>query len=158
MFIETELYKKILWCIPIPTVDIIFLNSQKQILLGKRNNEPLIGVYYIPGGRINKWETTIYAARRKAKEEMGLDIDTSRLQFIGAVYDDIFENSAFELVTTHCIPITYVYTLDKKEESQLSLWDNQHSDFRFFSLDDSVLHELVKLRIKDLKKYYTYSL
>ncbi len=49
MFIETELYKDILRNIPIPTVDILFMNSQKELLLGKRNNEPLMGVYYIPG-------------------------------------------------------------------------------------------------------------
>ncbi len=54
MFIEKELYKDILRNMPIPTVDILFVNSQGELLLGKRNNEPLMGVYYIPGGRVNK--------------------------------------------------------------------------------------------------------
>lgn len=54
MFIEKEIYKDILIHIPIPTVDILFVNSQSKLLLGKRNNEPLMGVYYIPGGRVNK--------------------------------------------------------------------------------------------------------
>lgn len=152
MFIEKELYKTILQCIPIPTVDIIFLNSHNEILLGKRNNEPLLGIYYIPGGRINKWETTLVAAERKSKEELGIDIDITKLQFIGATYNDIFDNSAFENISTHCIPITYIYKLWKQEESMLSLWDNQHSDLRFFSIDDPNIHELVQLRINDLKK------
>jgi len=152
MFIEKELYKSILGCMPIPTVDIIFLNAQNQFLLGKRNNEPLLGVYYIPGGRINKWETTLIAAKRKAKEELGIDIDTTRLRFIGATYDDIFPNSAFEGISTHCVPTTYVYRLDAREESSISLGDNQHSDLMFFSIDDPSLHELVQLRVTDLKK------
>ena len=54
MFIEKELYVDIIRNMPIPTVDILFLNSQNELLLGKRNNEPLMGIYYIPGGRVDK--------------------------------------------------------------------------------------------------------
>ncbi len=150
MFIEKELYIDILNCMPIPTVDILFLNSKNQILLWKRNNEPLMWVYYIPGWRVNKWEHSLDTAKRKAREELGIDIDSTRLQFIW-VYDDIFENSAFEGISTHCIPVTYLYPLTLAEESQLSLWDTQHSDLRFFSLDDPSLHEMVKIRIQDMK-------
>lgn len=149
MFIEKELYKDILTHIPIPTVDILFVNSQGELLLGKRNNEPLMWVYYIPGGRVNKWERSLDAAHRKAQEELGMDIDISRLQFVW-VYDDIFENSAFEDISTHCIPVTYLYSLSPGEESELSLGDSQHSDLRFFSLDDPSLHEMVKMRIRDI--------
>ncbi len=151
MFIEKSLYMDILRNMPIPTVDLLFLNFHKQILLGKRNNDPLMGVYYIPGGRVNKWERSFDTAKRKAKEELGIVIDLSRLQFLG-VYDDIFENSAFERISTHCIPVTYVYQLSSDEELALSLWDAQHSDLQFFSLDDPNLHEMVQMRVKDLRK------
>ena len=151
MFIEKSLYMDILRYMPIPTVDILFVNSQNQILLGKRNNEPLIGVYYIPGGRVNKWEYSLDTAKRKAKEELGIDIDIFRLQFVG-VYDDIFENSTFEGISTHCIPVTYLYRLNFDEEKNLSLGDSQHSDLRFFSLDDPSLHEMVEMRVRDMKK------
>ena len=150
MFIEKELYKDILRNIPIPTVDILFLNSKNELLLGKRNNEPLLGIYYIPGGRINKWEKLLDAAHRKAKEEVWIDIDITKLRFIW-VYDDIFENSAFDNISTHCIPITYSYLLDTDEEWMISLWDAQHSDFRFFSFSDESLHNMVKLRLLSLK-------
>ena len=134
---------------PIPTVDILFINSAKELLLGKRNNEPLMWVYYIPGGRVNKWERSLETAKRKAREELGIDIDISKLQFVW-VYDDIFENSAFDGISTHCIPVTYLYQLDRTEELGLSLWDTQHSDLRFFSLDDPSLHEMVNMRINDM--------
>ncbi len=149
MFIEKELYKNILGCMPIPTVDILFLNSKNELLLGKRNNEPLKWVYYIPGGRVNKWEKSLDAAKRKAFEELGLSIDVTRLEFIW-VYDDIFHNSAFDHISTHCIPVTYSYRLDGSEESMLSLGDTQHADLRFFSLSDNALHEMVYMRIKDM--------
>ena len=41
MFIEKDTYQMILSCMPIPTVDILFVNSKNEILLAKRNNEPL---------------------------------------------------------------------------------------------------------------------
>ncbi|MBC7504070.1 NUDIX domain-containing protein [Candidatus Gracilibacteria bacterium] len=151
MFIEKSLYTDILRNMPIPTVDILFLNSQNQILLGKRNNEPLMGIYYIPGGRVNKGERSLDATKRKVFEELGINIDISRLQFVG-VYDDIFENSAFDDITTHCIPVTYLYQLNSYEELELSLGDAQHSDLQFFSLDDPSLHEMVQMRVRYLRK------
>lgn len=151
MFIDKELYKKILDNIPIPTVDILFFNTSWWLLLAKRNNEPLKGIYYIPGWRVNKWEKSIDAAKRKAYEELGISIDASKLQFIG-VYDDIFDRSAFDNISTHCIPVTYSYQLDIDEEWMISLWDTQHSDLRFFSLSDESLHHMVKLRVSDLKQ------
>ncbi len=151
MFIEDALYQDILRYMPIPTVDILFINSRDEVLLGKRNNEPLMWVYYIPGGRVNKWEISLHAAKRKAKEELAIDIDMSRLQYIG-VYDDIFENSAFANISTHCIPVTYSYFLDPSEEDKVALGDRQHSDLQFFSFTDPSLHKSVKIRIADLEK------
>ena len=151
MFIEKELYVDIIRNMPIPTVDILFLNSQNELLLGKRNNEPLMGVYYIPGWRVNKWERSLDTAKRKATEELGINIDISRLQFVW-VYDDIFEGSAFADISTHCIPVTYLYQINSDEEPEIFLWDFQHSDLRFFSLDDPSLHEMVRMRAIDLRK------
>lgn len=152
MFIEKDLYIKILEVMPIPTLDILFLNSKNQLLLGKRVNEPLHWVFYIPWGRINKWETLLNAAKRKSYEELGLDIDIARLKFLW-IYDDIFDNSAFEWVNTHCIPTTYYYQLNQEEEKNLNLGDGQHTELQFFDLEDSWLHKQVLLRIKDLKNY-----
>ncbi len=108
-----------------------------------------MGVYYIPGWRVNKWEKSFDAAKRKAFEELGITIDISRLQFVW-VYDDIFDNSAFEDISTHCIPVTYLYLLNLREESELSLGDSQHSDLKFFPFDDPSLHDMVKMRIVDM--------
>lgn len=147
--IPREIYTTIVEYIPIPTVDLLFLNSQNQLLLAKRTNEPLKWVYYLPGGRVFKWERSIDTAQRKAQEELWINIDTGKLRFIG-VYDDIFENSAFENISTHCIPVTYAYRLTLEEEWTLRLGDAQHSDFRFFDLGDESLHDMVKMRIADI--------
>jgi len=150
MFIEKNLYKQIVTYCPIPTVDIIFINEQHQILLCLRNNAPLKEVYYIPWGRIYKNETYYDALKRKSKEEVSLDIDVNKLRFV-KVYDDIFDNSAFWEVWEHCITLTFFYPLTRNEEKNIKIWDTQHTEYKFFDIHEEGLHDMIKTRIKDIK-------
>ena len=156
MFIEDILYKKILQTSIIPTVDIIFLNKDKKILLWLRKNAPLQWIYYIPWWRREKNEIIVQSAARKSKQELGIDIDTTKLIFLW-VYDDIFDDSAFDKISTHCCPVTYVYKLTEKEEKDIVI-DTQHQSFRFFSKDDLSLHPMVLMRIKDMEKNYLFTI
>ncbi|MFA7285058.1 MAG: DegT/DnrJ/EryC1/StrS family aminotransferase [Candidatus Absconditabacterales bacterium] len=150
MFIPEELYRQIVENAVISTVDLLFLNSKNQLFLCYRNNEPLKDIYYIPGGRINKGEPMIQAACRKAKDEVGLDIDPTKLQFLG-VYDDLLDNSTYPGVSSHYIPVTYVYRLSQQEEQHIGISDDQHSGHKFFDSEDNSLHPMVKKRIEDMK-------
>lgn len=150
MYIEHNIYKTIMEHSVINTIDVIFINKDNHILLWLRNNEPLQWVYYIPGGRRHKNELIIDSAKRKMKEELWLDVDTERLIFLW-VYDDIFENSMFEGVGSHYISITYVYRLTEKEETNIGITDSQHSSIQFFNPEDPNLHEMVKIRVRDMK-------
>jgi 8-oxo-dGTP diphosphatase len=58
---------------PTPTVDTI-IQSDSQILLVKRKNEPFKGYFALPGGFINEGERVEDAAKREVKEETSLDI------------------------------------------------------------------------------------
>lgn len=151
MFLKPEVYKIILDNSIVITVDVIFVNGKGEILLGLRNNEPLKWVYYIPGGRRFKGETINEWVSRKMKEELWLDIDTEKL-FLLSVYDDIFDNSAFEGIETHTCSITYVYHLSENEEKNIWISDSQHCGIKFFDINDPNLHDLVKIRVKDMKE------
>jgi ADP-ribose pyrophosphatase YjhB (NUDIX family) len=72
MIIEQDLYEKILRVMPIPCVDLLVGDSSGRILLVKRNNEPMAGQWWFPGGRVLFNETRDQAARRKLLEECGL--------------------------------------------------------------------------------------
>jgi len=150
MFIEDSLYKEIIENTIIQTVDIVFLNRKNQILLGLRKNNPLEWVYYLPWWRRNKNEKMLDSAKRKSKEELWIDINISKLIFLW-VYDDIYNNSIYKNVWTHCSPIIYVYKLSKKEINEIKI-DKQHSEFKFFNLDDKDLDKTIKERILDIKK------
>lgn len=152
MYIDEKIYKIIVEDSIIPTCDIICLTKDKEILLCLRNNEPLKWIYYIPGWRRYKGERIIDSVKRKADEELWLQVDDSRLSFLG-VYDDIYSNSAFEWISTHCEAITFVYEINDDEIKNIKV-DKQHSDFRFFSIDDSWLYESIYERINDIKKLF----
>ncbi len=154
MYIDEESYKTIVRNSIIPACDIICITKDKKILLCLRNNEPLKWIYYIPWWRRYKNEKMIDSAKRKAYEELWLEVDTNRLTFLG-IYDDIYDNSAFEWISTHCEAITFVYSINDEELKNIKV-DKQHSDFRFFDINDSWLYESIYERINDIKKLFTY--
>jgi len=149
MFLNDIIYKEIMEYSIIPTVDILFIKNNSEVLLGLRDNKPLKWVYYFPWGRIEKWEKIMDAATRKMEEELWYKLDVSRLRFLN-VYDDFFNESIYEWVTLQNITITYVYLLEDNEMNRFKPNDSQHNEFRFFEIDDNSLHDRVKLRIKDL--------
>ncbi len=152
MLIPREIYQQIVEYAAIPTVDIIFLDKDKKVLLWLRTNEPLQWSYYIPGWRIEKGETIIQAALRKAKEETSLIIDETKLQFVGT-YDDIFDSSAFIWLSTHCIPSIFVYRLDEHEVPHIHC-DSQHSEMKFFAYNDVLLHPHLQSRLAHIQSVY----
>ena len=63
-------YQKIIKSIPIFCLDFL-ISSNDKILLLKRNQEPLKGEYWVPGGRLYFKENIDKAAERILKREIG---------------------------------------------------------------------------------------
>ncbi len=150
MYIKNKIYKDILKNIIVQTVDIIFLNEDNKILLWLRKNSPLKWEYYLPGWRRLKNETIQDSVIRKSKEEIWINIDIDKLKFLW-VYDDIYEDSMYENISSHYSPIIFVYKLSKEEEKNLKI-DEQHENFIFFDLTDNSLCDILKVKINDLIK------
>ena len=62
---------------PIPAVHAI-ITAQGRHLLLRRRIAPLLGVWWIPGGRVHKYEALPDAIRREVQEETGLTCRTIR--------------------------------------------------------------------------------
>ena len=73
MYIDQNIYNVILSTMPIICVDILVVNKYGKILLIKRNELPAKNQWWLPGGRLFKNEELTDCAKRKAKEEIGLD-------------------------------------------------------------------------------------
>ncbi len=145
-----EKYRELLDTTPVCTVDVLFFNHDKtKTLLFKRTNKPVKGVYFSIGGRLLKGEKIVDGAVRQAMRETGVRVKKSALVF-GGVQEEIHKTSIFKGVSYHAVDIFYGYILDKQE---IKL-DNQHSDFRWFSVSDKTLHPLIKSKIKSILKAY----
>jgi len=73
MHIPQNIYAKIVHLMPIPCVDLLVEDENGKILMIKRANEPAKGQWWFPGGRVHFLETREQAAKRKLKEECGLE-------------------------------------------------------------------------------------
>ena len=88
-WIEPSLFRRILALMPMPAVHAI-ITAEGQHLLLQRQIAPLQGGWWIPGGRVHKYEALPDAIRREVLEETGLTCAT--LRSVGTVtflIDDI---------------------------------------------------------------------
>ena len=122
--IPTDFYRKIVDVIPILCVDVV-IRDKDRFLLVKRANEPVRGRWWVPGGRVLKGETITTAAKRKMKEELGINVKL--LEPLG-YYEKHFKKNEFGLESgIHTVSIV---VLAKLLSSKVKL-DNQSSAWRF---------------------------
>ena len=103
-----------------------------QLLLGKRNNDPLKGEWFTPGGRIHKNETWQNALLRIAEVEVGLsDIEVEGFSLMG-VWDHFYSTSAVdENTSTHYVNLPHSAELGSRPQITL---DDQHGEFEWIDL------------------------
>lgn len=106
-------YKYILENMPISCVDLIVFHEGK-VLLVRRNQNPSGGELSVPGGRILKNETFVEAVKRKAKEEVGLDVRITKKVGFFEFFD---RRGMFKDLKTgiHSVTCVFVVTLTKKD-------------------------------------------
>lgn len=75
MIVSDEEYRRILSVMPVVCIDCLVVNEQGEYLLVKRQNEPLKGQYWVPGGRLHKNERLTDAVHRKMRQEIGVDVN-----------------------------------------------------------------------------------
>ena len=69
--LDVQTFKTVIENTPLVSIDLCLV-CDGQLLLGKRNNDPLKGEWFTPGGRIHKNETWQDALLRIAEVELGL--------------------------------------------------------------------------------------
>jgi ADP-ribose pyrophosphatase YjhB (NUDIX family) len=145
-FIEEDLYNKIRKLMPRPAVDVILFNKDfSKTLLFKRNNSPLKNNYYSLGGRLHLSESFLECASRKIKEEIGLIINKDLLIKVGVISELFLEKEQKE----HFIVIYFSLILE--EDSNLIL-DSQHSESKWFDVEDETIHPYLKKKIRECIK------
>ena len=119
-------YRSFLSTMPIVCVDCLVMNDRREFLLVKRRNEPLLGEYWVPGGRVRKGERLAEAVHRKMQEEIGVDVEIVK----GVGYFEEFYEKTKENATGGVHSISFVYLV--KPRSYAIKLDGQSSAWGWF--------------------------
>ena len=129
--LDAQTFKVVIKNAPLVSIDLCLV-CNGQILLGKRRNEPLKGIWFTPGGRIHKNETWQDALLRIAEVELGLSgIAVEKFESMG-VWDHFYSNSVLDQNTsTHYVNLPHYAEFQTKPDITL---DDQHAEFEWFDL------------------------
>ena len=82
---------------------------------------------------------------RQAKRELNIDINPDKAIF-GGVIKENFENSAFGEEPYSNVDLFYGYVLG--DENIKLVLDDQHNDYKWFSVEDASIFPFVKSKIE----------
>jgi 8-oxo-dGTP diphosphatase len=119
---------------PMPAIGVggIVFNRQNQVLLIQRNQPPAIGLWSIPGGKLEAGETLMAACKREIKEETGLETE---IKNIVAVVERRIENF-------HYVIIDYLVSL-ADEDHATPIAQSDIADAKWVDLESMADYELV---------------
>ena len=147
MKIDKKHVLKIIEATPLVSIDLVIRNPSNKVLLGKRNNRPAMGYWFVPGGRIFKNETINQALKRISEVELGQDLSTKAPSLLGA-YDHIYEDNFLNVkgINTHYVVLAFVIALQQEIEVK---WDEQHTELKWWEIDkllqDQTVHQNTKV-------------
>jgi colanic acid biosynthesis protein WcaH len=128
--------------VPIVSIDLVVL-CDDGVLLGKRENEPAKGEWFVPGGRVQKGETLVEAVDRVSQQELGTEVEI--IESLGS-YEHFYEATDVEgSGGKHYLANGFVV----RPESVTFSPDNQHSDLQIFYSDPGDLHEYTLQYLQD---------
>lgn len=144
--LELETFKTVVANAPLISIDLVIKNRLGKILLGLRNNRPAQGYWFVPGGRIRKYESMKEAFSRLISEELGINDPIEQVELLGPYehfYKDNFSGTDF---STHYVVLGYSLLLDVDLKA---LPDEQHHDYRWFSIEELLASSEVHQHTKD---------
>lgn len=150
MKLKDQDFLKIIELTPLVSIDLILINRMKQVLVGKRNNRPAKGYWFVPGGRILKNETIAKAFSRISLNETGLSLQFDQATLLGA-YDHIYQDNykGVDHINTHYVVLGYEYHLGDEDDDIIA--DDQHMMTKWLSIGQLMLDKQVH---ENTKRYF----
>jgi colanic acid biosynthesis protein WcaH len=125
--------------VPLVSVDLV-VEHDGGVLLGKRENEPAKGEWFVPGGTVLKNETRTEAVHRAAIEELG---EAVAIDDCLGTYEHFYETSEIEGVETkHYVATAYRCHLEHDDPDLTG--DDQHTALETFHPPFDDVHPYVE--------------
>ncbi len=145
-FIPMEQFKTVIEYTPLISIDLLTMFKDK-VLLGRSVNKPVKDFYFTTAGIVRKNELFKEAQKRIAKNELGLEL-TTELKFIG-IFEHFYNDSIFDNISTHYVNHGYLLGL---EEELINLPQEQHSNYKWFTIKELLQSDEVHIYVKDYFK------
>ncbi|QGN38808.1 GDP-mannose mannosyl hydrolase [Klebsiella oxytoca] len=145
MFLDDNAFKNVIKNTPLISIDLVIQNEKNEYLVGKRNNRPARGFWFVPGGRVQKDESLDNGFCRLTQNEVGIMRGRSESTLLGIFehfYDDNFFGSEF---STHYIVLAYKLSFISKD---LVFPHDQHNEYQWMSVDEILTNNLVHFNTK----------
>ena len=143
-WIADDEWRTIVANVPLVSVDLV-IEHDGGVILGKRQNEPAKGEWFVPGGTVLKNESRTDAVHRVAKDELGESVGID--DCLGT-YEHLYETADVDGVDSkHYLATGYRchFTCDNPD----IVSDEQHSDFQVFHPPFENLHPYVEQYLND---------
>ena len=129
-------FLKVIDATPLVAIDLVLTDCDGGILMGMRTNQPAIGSWFVPGGRIKKGEDIASALRRIAKIETGVELTRASGRLLG-VFDHQYDTNfaKVEGVCTQYVVIAFEFRMTDLDCQTLPL--EQHSDWKWVCESDT---------------------
>uniref|UniRef100_UPI0040479579 NUDIX domain-containing protein n=1 Tax=Flavobacterium sp. TaxID=239 RepID=UPI0040479579 len=137
---------------PLISLDLCLV-CEGKILLCMRENEPLKGQWFTPGGRIHKNETWQRALLRIAQTELGLRNNNIEDFVLMGIWDHFYSNSIFaESTSTHYVNLPHFACF---KTMPLIVLDDQHAKFDWLELELVSNSKVVHPYVQNYAKWLT---
>lgn len=136
-FIPQDLYNQIMENVPIPCVDIAIVQDG-AVLLVKRDDAPAKGQWWVPGGRVLKGEMMTDTARRKAREEVGIECHIGPIVHTA---ETIFPDGPNGIPIHSINSCFFLYPKEKQAQPKL---DEHHEEWKWVNSIPDGLHPYVE--------------
>jgi colanic acid biosynthesis protein WcaH len=145
--LEPEDFNSVVRLTPLVAIDMIVRSPDGRVLVGRRNNEPAKGHFFVPGGRITKNETLAAAFKRISVAELGVAKKIEEARFLG-VYEHFYSTNNLERPGFGTHYVTLAYEVTSPVEDAL-LPKDQHEEYAWKSeaelLNCPEVHENTKV-------------
>jgi colanic acid biosynthesis protein WcaH len=133
-FLSAADFATVIRSTPLVSIDLILTRPDQTILVGRRQNEPAKGCWFVPGGRIRKDERLDAAFHRLLKTETGLDGDRAAARLLG-FYEHLYDTNALGDASFGTHYVVLGYRLDVPADAAITA-DTQHAEFQWRRPED----------------------
>ena len=143
-WIPDDDWRTIVANVPLVSVDLV-IEHDGGVLLGKRENDPAKGEWFVPGGTVRKNESRTDAVHRVATEELG---ESVVIDDCLGTYEHLYDTADVDGVDSkHYLATGYRCHYESADPELVG--DDQHSDFRVFRPPFEDLHPYVTQYLDD---------